>query len=158
MALYSAKWKLENGYYDANPLRLWSDERCDFIEREKSAWEQEQKRLTPHFWKNAFPQAFPVTRYDLPKLDKEDVRAKVDMVNLYLLLYPGKKEPRRISSRYVQVSCPLHGDDKLPSMSLDTQLKRYNCHACGEKGDCFDLYRNATNCSFPDAVRALNAL
>ena len=37
------------------------------------------------------------------------------------------------------VHCPFH-DDATPSLSVNTAAGLFNCFACGEKGNGFDLY------------------
>jgi len=55
----------------------------------------------------------------------------------------------------VQVSCPFHGKDKNPSMSINMTTGMYNCFTCGEAGDAYTFYRKKHNCNFPTAKKAV---
>lgn len=90
------------------------------------------------------------------RVDKEIVRAKVDMVDLYLRLFD-VPPPRSSGSRYVSVRCGFHSEQNA-SLSLDKQLKRYNCFSCGEKGDCYNLYQHVNKVPFYQAVSALDEM
>ena len=48
--------------------------------------------------------------------------------------------------------CPFH-DDHNPSMGIKNN--RYNCFACGEKGDTISFVMQRDGLSFIDAVRGL---
>lgn len=90
------------------------------------------------------------------RVDKEIVRAKVDMVDLYLRLFD-VPPPRNSGSRYVSVRCGIHGE-KLASLSIDKVLKRVNCFSCNFKSDCFGLWMEVNKVPFYQAVNALDEM
>lgn len=51
------------------------------------------------------------------------------------------------------VSCPLHGKDKNPSMQIFKD--GFNCHTCGKHGDIFVFVQEIEHCSFKDAFLLL---
>ena len=56
--------------------------------------------------------------------------------------------------RHGMCSCPFHGTDSNPSMSL-RKFNRYKCFSCDEKGDPIDLYMKLNDVNFIQAVKKL---
>lgn len=155
---YLLTWKAERGYYKCDPEFRWlSDEECAWWENQKYDRRDYEYQFTSYFFGKLFPEALPSPIFADTRKDKEIVRAKLNMVDLYSFLFPEVQLPRITGRRYVQVCCALHGE-KNASMSLDTVLKRYNCFSCGEKGDIFNLWMKVHNCTFPEAVDALDRM
>ena len=50
--------------------------------------------------------------------------------------------------------CPFHDDHK-PSLTVDSSYGRYNCWACGAKGDIFSFLQEMDRISFVDAKQRL---
>ena len=158
---YLKSYLLKKGHYDVKPrFRFFSDEESDWWDEQEMAWiERNRKEKMSNYKarKCYFPLWWELQMKKNPKcLDKEGVKSKVDMVSLYRLYFPDRRIAEH-GSRYRQVQCPWH-DDKHASMSLDTELKLFNCFGCGEKGDCFVLVMKATGVRFSQAVSILNGL
>lgn len=49
------------------------------------------------------------------------------------------------------VRCPYH-DDSTASASVNTDIGRFNCHACGVKGDVYDLLMYRERITFREAL------
>jgi len=64
-------------------------------------------------------------------------------------LYPFKHKGKN-------VSCPFHGSDKNPSMSL--KFNRFNCFTCGENGSTIDFMMKINNWTLKQSVEYLNKL
>lgn len=54
------------------------------------------------------------------------------------------------------VNCPFHQDES-PSLSVNLPAGLFNCHACGAKGNGFDLFMKARGCDFKTALHDLEA-
>lgn len=156
MSDYLTSWKVEKGFYDPATLLPFPDAECDRIERVNAEREKEERGWTRAFFERMFGIRKARSGQANGGPDKETVRAAVDMVRLYAHLFPDRPAPRFANRRYVQVSCPFHGRDRLPSMSLDTEKKSWTCFSCGEHGSCFDLVMKAEGLSFPEAVEAVH--
>lgn len=75
------------------------------------------------------------------ELDIESAR-NVPIETLYPFKFKGKN-----------VSCPFHGSDASPSMSLKNN--KFNCFTCGAKGSSIDFMMKLNNIGFREAVRIL---
>lgn len=87
-------------------------------------------------------------------LDKETVKAKCDMLALYLSL--GGTEPRYMRGTKIAVKCILHGEDRRPSARLDLERKTFRCYTCNEYHDAFGLVMAVDGCDFPTAIGKCN--
>ena len=61
---------------------------------------------------------------------------------------------------WLHVYCPFHknGQEKNPSLNLQTEIGYYKCHACGAKGgDVLAFYMAITGKRFIESVRELVA-
>lgn len=83
----------------------------------------------------------------MPQTEGLDIeRAKsVPIETLYNFVRKGKN-----------VSCPFHGADKSPSMSL--RYNRFYCFTCSAKGSTIDFIMRLNNLKFKEAVEYLNKL
>lgn len=52
--------------------------------------------------------------------------------------------------------CMFHGE-KTPSMKINDKRNDFYCFGCNVHGDVIDLYRNAYNLSYSDALRRIDA-
>lgn len=52
------------------------------------------------------------------------------------------------------VNCPFHQDES-PSLSVNLPAGLFNCHACGAKGNGFDLFMKVRGCDFKTALHDL---
>ena len=65
---------------------------------------------------------------------------------------------RRLKGEWALITCPSHngGNEKNPSLSINTVDGHFRCHACGVKGrDILALHRLIKGLGFRDAVRDL---
>ncbi|MFC4089381.1 CHC2 zinc finger domain-containing protein [Micromonospora sp. GCM10011541] len=49
------------------------------------------------------------------------------------------------------VRCPLQGEDRTPSMSINTNTGLWNCHSCGKGGDSYNLIMEKEGVDFRGA-------
>ncbi len=83
-------------------------------------------------------------------VEKEEIRARVDLVELVAQYTPVKQAGKRFKA-----CCPFH-QEKTPSFTIDPELGRWRCFgACSTGGDIFGFLMKAENLSFPDAVERL---
>lgn len=82
-----------------------------------------------------------------PESERLDIdRAKgIPIESLYVFKKKGKN-----------VSCPFHGEDKSPSMSL--KYNRFFCFSCGAKGSTIDFIMRLNSINFKESVEFLNKL
>ncbi len=64
---------------------------------------------------------------------------------------------KNTESEQILVKCPFH-NDATPSLSVNTTAGLFNCFACGEKGNLFDLYMQVKSCDFKTALADLEEL
>lgn len=65
------------------------------------------------------------------------------------------------SSGWASVKCPIHGD-RNASASVNVEIGKFHCHACGFKGDVYDIIQEAETVEYKEALEigdkiALNA-
>lgn len=60
----------------------------------------------------------------------------------------------RPAGRGYKALCPFH-DDKTPSLTINPELQRYKCWACGEGGDAIDFVVNFDRIEFREACEML---
>lgn len=81
--------------------------------------------------------------------DREEIRARIDIVDLV-----GQRVNLRRSGKGYVGLCPFH-DDRTPSFHVTPSIGRYQCFACGEKGDIFTWVQKTQNMSFREALEYL---
>ena len=59
------------------------------------------------------------------------------------------------NGKEIRAYCPIHCGDKQRSLYVDVLKKVALCHACEFSGDLIELYSQATNKPFGDAVKEL---
>jgi hypothetical protein len=86
------------------------------------------------------------------KLDVLGARAKMGtyMTELGVNFHPGR-------NYWQPVRCPFH-DDRHASASLSLGHQRFNCHACGVRGDAIDLVMEDQRITIKEAVAWLLGL
>lgn len=156
---YIESYLLSKGHYDINAdgsISYWSDEESDWWSELEREWKRSFRKLSPYEAKRIFfPRVVELDR-ERGKLDKDEIRSKIDMVALYLTYFPNSRISDR-GTRYRQAQCGFH-DDKTASLSIDTEKKRFNCFGCGKKGDCFNLVMETENVSFMESLAILERL
>lgn len=70
-------------------------------------------------------------------ISRDAVLAHLDMV-VVLDHYQLIKGNAHVGTTGFRIHCPFHEDDR-PSCSINTESKVFNCFACGEQGNVFDL-------------------
>jgi DNA primase len=70
-------------------------------------------------------------------ISRDAVLAHLDMVAV-LDHYQLIKGNAHVGNTSFRIHCPFHEDDR-PSCSINTESKVFNCFACGEQGNVFDL-------------------
>lgn len=65
--------------------------------------------------------------------------------------------PNLLEFTRLKALCPYH-NEKTPSLSYYPKTNHVYCFGCGKHGDAIDVYRTIHNCSFKEAVEALNKL
>lgn len=81
--------------------------------------------------------------------ERDEIRARIDIVTLV-----GREIPLRQRGKNWTGLCPFHAD-KNPSFHVSSEFGRYNCFACGEKGDIFDWVMKRRNVDFAEALEIL---
>jgi hypothetical protein len=88
----------------------------------------------------------------LPRHNKEDLRERVNVSDVYAALYPTKFSNQKKGGNELLVSCYAHDPDNNPSMAINETKQVFHCHACGESGDVFHLVQKALNCDFTQSL------
>lgn len=150
---YLHSWKAARGYYELGPPFRWlEDEECDrfeLLKREHAEGLAASLPRSDFAWRREF--GLMDSRAQV-KLDKDDVRERVDMRDL--AERHGAKF--RGSGRRPTGTCPLH-EDRLSSFSIDTDRKLFNCFAGCGGGDCFTFVMKVEKVTFYEAVKILNS-
>lgn len=150
---YRLTWKAERGYWRPQSGFL-SDEECDWWERLKAEHAEILAAALPRSedsWRRLFGLLPPASSKS--RVDKEEVRVRVDMADL-----AGQYGVRlRAYGRRASARCPFH-EDRLASMSLDLDRKLWHCFSGCGGGDCFSLVMRLEDCSFIEAVKILNRM
>ena len=68
-----------------------------------------------------------------------------------ILEHYGLIAPQGSGNRWLKVKCCFH-DDRNASAAVNIDLKRFNCFACGVKGDTYDIIQEQEGLSFVEAV------
>lgn len=94
-------------------------------------------------------QAEPTLGYDAVR------RAKGAAMGVLLsALAPTAISPRSdLGDRWVSTRCPFHGDRRA---SASIRMDRFNCHACGIRGDTIDVTMQVLDIGFIEAVAWIN--
>lgn len=158
MTLILPSLKIAKGLYSDTPGQLLMDdpEAEWFLEQERAwrascpPWSHAQARaafgLNPPA--DAFRQADGSTR-----LDKDELKSRSDIVEIYKALHPHLKVIER--GRYVTAQCFMH-DDQHASLSLNREKKLWYCPAgCCEGGDVISLIQRSENLGFVDSLKRL---
>jgi DNA primase len=77
------------------------------------------------------------------------IRQRIDIVELI-----GQRMSLKKAGKYWKGLCPFH-DDKDPSLTINQQLGRYKCWACGASGDIFNWVMETQRVDFKDALNIL---
>ncbi len=80
---------------------------------------------------------------------KEEIKRRIDIVELISQYVPLKKAGRRFKAR-----CPFH-EEKTPSFSVDPAAGLWHCFGCGAGGDVFSFLEQIEGISFPEAGERL---
>ncbi len=149
---YRPIWKAERGYFDLQKAEWLSDEECDRIENLKREHRTSLSLSLPRTedaWRRAFGL---IPEEPKRKIDKDEVRERVDMLDL--VTKNGAK--MRSFGRRASGTCPFH-EDRLSSFSVDLDRKLWNCFAGCGGGDCFSFVMRLEECTFYESVKILNS-
>lgn len=80
----------------------------------------------------------------------EDIRQKVDIVELVREFVPGLKP----AGRNHKACCPFH-QEKTPSFMVNPEKQIFHCFGCQAGGDAFGFLMKMENLTFPEAVAKL---
>ena len=80
---------------------------------------------------------------------KDEVKAKVDLVEVVASYLPLKKSGRNFSAL-----CPFHGE-KTPSFMVSAERQAYKCFGCGESGDVFTFLEKMEGWDFRETLEEL---
>ena len=80
---------------------------------------------------------------------KDEIKAKVDLVEVIASYLPLKKSGRNFSAL-----CPFHGE-KTPSFMVSAERQAYKCFGCGESGDVFTFLEKMEGWDFREALEEL---
>lgn len=80
---------------------------------------------------------------------KDEVKSKVDIVELISSYIPLKKAGRNFSGL-----CPFHSE-KTPSFMVSAERQVFKCFGCGEGGDVFSFLQKIEGYDFPEALGEL---
>ena len=81
--------------------------------------------------------------------DVENIKAKVDLVEVVGSYLPLKKSGRNFSAL-----CPFHGE-KTPSFMVSAERQAYKCFGCGESGDVFTFLEKMEGWDFRETLEEL---
>ena len=79
----------------------------------------------------------------------EDIKAKVDIVDLVSSYLPLKKRGRNLMA-----CCPFHSE-KTPSFTVSPELQIFKCFGCGKAGDIFTFVEEYEKVDFREALEIL---
>lgn len=82
---------------------------------------------------------------------KASILEQLDVAAVVRDLFPTMQAA---GNEQVLVCCPFH-DDATASMSVNTTLGLFKCHACPAAGNLFDLYMKVSGCDFKTALHDL---
>ena len=152
---YLKTWKAANGFYDVldGSITFLSDEECNWWVDEKRKHIDSIQSLTPYFFRTLFPESQPSPIFADTRICKEMVRQKITVSDILGNL----GIEFRIIGDNAMFKCPFH-DDKRPSASFSVTKKLWWCHVCSEGGDIFRFWMKLNNCSFPDAINAIDRM
>lgn len=78
-----------------------------------------------------------------------EIRARINIVDLVSQRVSLKKRGKNYTGL-----CPFH-EDRNPSFNVNSEMGRYTCWSCGEKGDIFNWVMKTQNIEFADALKVL---
>ena len=81
--------------------------------------------------------------------DVENIKAKVDLIEVVASYLPLKKSGRNFSAL-----CPFHGE-KTPSFMVSAERQAYKCFGCGESGDVFTFLQKMEGWDFRETLEEL---
>lgn len=81
---------------------------------------------------------------------KEDIRQRLDIVELVREYLPGLKR----AGRHHKACCPFH-QEKTPSFMVNPEKQIFHCFGCQAGGDVFAFVMKMEGLSFPEAVEKL---
>ena len=145
---YRREWKLERGYYELDAsmrLVVFTDERCDWWERERLAWEREMEEMprSEFAWRRVME--LPVMKSG-GRLSVEELKERIDIVELV-----GQFTKLRGHGDKFMGCCPIH-NERTPSLSVDRKKGVFNCFGCGIGGDVFTFIQKKYGKSFLEAL------
>jgi len=79
----------------------------------------------------------------------EDIKAKIDIIDLISSYLPLKKRGRNFMA-----CCPFHSE-KTPSFTVSPELQIYKCFGCGKAGDIFSFIEEYEKVDFREALEIL---
>ena len=88
-------------------------------------------------------------QYNISDADLDNIRARVDIVELIESCIPLKK-----SGANFKACCPFH-NEKTPSFVVNQQKQIYHCFGCHKGGDIFGFIMDWEQVAFPEAVSRL---
>lgn len=108
------------------------------------------RECLPDWAKDKFRQIYHINKIRRIKVDEMQSYQELDIAKARRFPIQTLYEFKRKGN---MVSCPFHGEDKNPSMSL--KYNRFYCFSCGAKGSTIDLIMRLQNIDFKSAVRQL---
>jgi hypothetical protein len=160
--LYLSSWKIERRHYTIDltaptgkKLKLKTDEECDLAEDEEEAWRRDNPPLTDYQARKLMG-LLPPEDAVRGRLDKEAIKQRADIVEVYRQLHPQLKIVER--GRFVTAQCFMH-DDKKPSLSINKDRGLWYCHSnCQEGGDVIALVMKSLDLPFIAALSRLDEI
>ena len=146
----SDKYKIDKGYYDEEGI--WSDEEVEWWEREVRKYEKNKLHPTVYQWRKIMGFVHE-DKEAVGRLDKEAIKEKSDIVEVYQLLHPNLKIVEKGDFITAQAFCH---DDQRPSLSINKKKQVYFCHVDQEGGDVLTLVMKSLGVSFLEALNWLN--
>ena len=155
--LYLESWKYERGYYNGGlvtPIRYWSDDLCDQEEAIKAAWQKSVPKLS-HYQARKLFGILPTLDTSKGQLDKDAIKERADIVEVYQTLHPSLKVIQR--GNFITAQCFMHEDSR-PSLSLSKEKKMGYCHVCSDGFDIIGLVQKSLDISFFGALKWLSQI
>lgn len=142
---YLRSWKLANGYFDRQPFRYFTDAEADWYSEQERLWREGNRQLSTYQARKMFDLLPPVEAIR-GGLDKDAIKERCDLVEVYKTLHPTLKVIER--GRYVVAQCFMHEDSK-PSLSINREKKLWYCQSnCCIGGDVISLVEKSLDETF----------
>lgn len=147
-------YKLQRGWIMPD-RSLMPDSECEWLDEQEAIWRRNNPPLTDYQARKLF-NLLPPPEAIRGQLDKEAIKDRADIVDIYRQLHPTLRVIER--GRYITAQCFMHTDDR-PSLSLNREKKLWYCPAgCCVGGDVITLIQKSEGLGFREALKRLSEM